>query len=277
MNVSLDFDDVQRRLGTMRVNWPQGGRQAFCQQSLAVFRNPAGNHRNFFSAVYDLQHTPCTKNPVCQFVDRGVWTFALLDFLCRDLCRAGIAPPGMGYWNSAGRSLCGRGVKCGSKMAMKRTPDGKMPGESHCSPREIQNYLGRISGPLLDRIDLHVEVPAVKFQEITSAAAGEPSARIRERVVAARERQQGRFAGKSKVTCNARMGSRELRAHCGLDAATMDLLKYAMNDMQLSARAYDRVLKVGRTIADLAGSERISGDHISEAIQYRTLDRQLWM
>jgi magnesium chelatase family protein len=160
--------------------------------------------------------------------------------------------------------------------AMNPTPDGKMPSESQSSPKQIQNYLGRISGPLLDRIDLHVEVPAVKFQEITSARAGESSAQIRERVVAARRRQQERFASRPRVTCNARMGSRELKAHCALDEHTMDLLKFAMNDMRLSARAYDRILKVGRTIADLAGSAAITSDHISEAIQFRSLDRQLW-
>jgi magnesium chelatase family protein len=160
--------------------------------------------------------------------------------------------------------------------AMNPTPDGKMPHESRCSPREIQSYLGRISGPLLDRIDLHVEVPAVKFQEITGARAGETSAQIRERVVAARKRQQARFVGRPRLTCNARMTTRELKAHCALDEATMELLKYAMNDLNLSARAYDRILKVARTMADLVGSEKMSAEHVSEAIQYRSLDRQLW-
>src|SRR6266576_532100 len=98
------------------------------------------------------------------------------------------------------------------KKATSRTPDGKMPGESRCSPREIQNYLNRISGSLLDRIDIHVEVPAVKFREITAERTGETSAQIRERVVAARRRQQERFAGKRSVTCNARMGTKELKA-----------------------------------------------------------------
>src|SRR5437870_12462121 len=160
--------------------------------------------------------------------------------------------------------------------AMNPTPDGKMPGESRCSPREIQNYLNRISGPLLDRIDIHVEVPAVKFREITAERTGETSAQIRERVVAARRRQQERFAGKRNVTCNARMGTRELKAFCALDEATLELLKMAMNELKLSARAYDRILKVARTIADLAGSDRLTSDHLSEAIQYRSLDRQLW-
>jgi magnesium chelatase family protein len=150
-----------------------------------------------------------------------------------------------------------------------------MPGESRCSPREIQNYLGRISGPLLDRIDIHVEVPAVKFREITSERTGEASAQIRERVVAARSRQQDRFHGR-KITCNARMGSREIKQHCALDESTMELLKMAMQELNLSARAYDRILKVARTIADLASAERIASEHVSEAIQYRSLDRQLW-
>jgi magnesium chelatase family protein len=160
--------------------------------------------------------------------------------------------------------------------AMNPTPDGKMPHESKSSPREIQNYLGRISGPLLDRIDLHIEVPTVKFRELSGAQPGESSAQIRERVIAARKLQHARFAGKPRVTCNARMGSRELKAFCELDDATRELLKQAMTEYNLSARAYDRIVKVARTIADLAGAEAISSDHVSEAIQYRSLDRQLW-
>lgn len=160
--------------------------------------------------------------------------------------------------------------------AMNPTPDGKMPHESKSSPREIQNYLGRVSGPLLDRIDLHVEVPQVKFREISGERTGETSAQIRDRVVIARQRQLKRFAHKPKITCNARLGPKELKEHCALDDATKDLLKNAMADLNFSARAYDRILKVARTIADLAASENISNEHISEAIQYRTLDRQLW-
>ena len=99
---------------------------------------------------------------------------------------------------------------------------------------------------------------------------------IRERVVAARQRQQARFRNKPKITCNARMGTRELKQFCELDETTMELLKNAMTDLNLSARAYDRILKVARTIADLAGTEEIRSDHVSEAIQYRSLDRQLW-
>ena len=160
--------------------------------------------------------------------------------------------------------------------AMNPTPDGKMPGESNCSPKQIQNYLGKISGPLLDRIDLHVEVPQVKFNEIMAERTGETSAAIRKRVIAAREIQQSRFSAKPRVTCNARMGSREIEARCRLNESTTDLLRYAMTDMNLSARAYDRILKVARTIADLAASETINAEHVSEAIQYRSLDRQIW-
>jgi len=160
--------------------------------------------------------------------------------------------------------------------AMNPTPDGRMPADSQCSPREIQAYLGRISGPLLDRIDLHVEVPAVRFDQMTGGQPGEPSAQIRSRVIVARERQQARFAGRPRVTCNARMGSREIKAHCALDPASLDLLKAAMGDMKFSARAYDRILKVARTIADLAGADHLNPDHVSEAIQCRSLDRRIW-
>ena len=160
--------------------------------------------------------------------------------------------------------------------AMNPSPDGKAPAESRCSPREIQNYLGRISGPLLDRIDLHVEVPPVKFGEIIDERPCETSAEVRERVLAARRIQQVRFKDKPKITCNARMGTREMKRHCSLNEHAMELLKFAMSDLNLSARGYDRILKVARTIADLAGADSISNDHISEAIQYRSLDRQFW-
>ena len=116
----------------------------------------------------------------------------------------------------------------------------------------------------------------MKFREMSAAQAGECSAQIRERVITARKLQHARFAGKPKVTCNARMGSRELKTFCELDEVTRDLLKNAMTEYNLSARAYDRILKVARTIADLAGAEAISSDHISETIQFRSLDRQLW-
>lgn len=159
--------------------------------------------------------------------------------------------------------------------AMNPTPDGKMPAESRSSPREIQNYLGRISGPLLDRIDLHVEVPAVKFTDMSRATPGESSAEVRSRVIAAREIQHLRFAGR-RVGCNARMGPRELKAFVGLDATTVTLLGHAVSDLHLSARAHDRILKVARTIADLAGRETVCQDDVFEAVQFRSLDRQLW-
>ena len=160
--------------------------------------------------------------------------------------------------------------------AMNPTPDGKMPGESRCSPREIQSYLNRISGPLLDRIDLHVEVPAVKFRDMTNERPAEGSAQIRARVIAARQRQQERFKSRPKLTCNARMGSKELKQYCEIDEQAKGMLQMAMNDLNFSARAYDRILKVARTIADLAASERIGPDHLGEAIQCRSLDRQIW-
>ncbi len=160
--------------------------------------------------------------------------------------------------------------------AMNPTPDGKMPRESKCSPRQIQAYLGRISGPLLDRIDLHVEVPPVKFHDMSADRPGEASAEVRARVIAARRKQQERFRRNPAVTCNARMESRDVRRHCQLEESTREYLKNAMQDLGLSARAYDRILKVSRTIADLAGSESLAADHVMEAVQLRSLDRQIW-
>jgi len=112
---------------------------------------------------------------------------------------------------------------------------------------------------------------------MTGGQPGESSVRIRERVIAARRLQQARFAGRPRVTCNARMGTKEIKACCGLDDTSLDLLKSAMGDMRFSARAYDRILKVARTIADLAGAERLAADHVSEAIQSRSLDRRIWL
>ncbi len=160
--------------------------------------------------------------------------------------------------------------------AMNPTPDGKMPTESASSPRDIQNYLGRISGPLLDRIDLHLELAPVKFRDLSAAAAGESSESIRDRVIAARTRQLARFWSSASVVCNAHMGPRELRACCALDAAAAGLLQAAMEELRLSARAHDRILKVARTIADLADAENLSADDVAEAVQYRSLDRQIW-
>jgi len=159
--------------------------------------------------------------------------------------------------------------------AMNPTPDGKMPADSRSSPRETQNYLGRISGPLLDRVDLHIEVPPVKFHEMSSETVGESSTAIRERVIAARKHQHDRFA-KTRIPCNACMGSRELKTHCTLADTNKELLRQAMDELNLSARAYDRILKVARTIADLDDADTIGTAHLSEAIQYRSLDRQIW-
>ena len=139
----------------------------------------------------------------------------------------------------------------------------------------MQRYLSKISGPLLDRIDLHVEVTPVPFARLHEQRSGESSAVIRERVKRAREIQTQRFA-MSKTHYNAQMSTSELKTHCTLDEASSSLLKAAMNRLQLSARAYDRILKVARTVADLDGSERIQVVHISEAIQYRSLDRENW-
>ena len=149
--------------------------------------------------------------------------------------------------------------------------------ECRCTPLQIRRYRNRISGPLLDRIDIHVEVPAVRYQDLAGAGQGETSAHIRERVVRARRRQQERFRGSARVHCNANMRSRDLRQHCALPAAAQEMLKMAITELNFSARAYDRILKVSRTIADLAGAEQIDTPHVSEAIQYRSLDRQYWL
>ncbi|MBN1561113.1 YifB family Mg chelatase-like AAA ATPase [candidate division KSB1 bacterium] len=145
--------------------------------------------------------------------------------------------------------------------------------ECSCSPLQVQRYLSRVSGPLLDRIDIHVEVPAVRYKELSSTITGEPSAAIRERVESARQVQLRRFADQKNLFCNARMDSKEIRTFCKLDDQGHELLKMAITKLGLSARAYDRILKVSRTIADLEGSEEIKAEFVSEAIQYRSLDR----
>ena len=147
--------------------------------------------------------------------------------------------------------------------------------ECRCSRQQIQNYISRISGPLLDRIDLQVEVPAVKYRDLASDFAGEPSASIRERVQRARHIQQERFT-QAQIYCNANMESRHLREFCKVEDAAQELLRVAITQLGLSARAYDRILKVARTIADLAKSTTIEAEHVSEAIQYRSLDRSFW-
>jgi magnesium chelatase family protein len=136
--------------------------------------------------------------------------------------------------------------------------------------------MSKISGPLLDRIDLHIEVPAVKYNDLASKVAGENSDQIRGRVIGARDIQHDRFRGRKGMFCNADMESKEIQEFCRLDQAGEELLKMAINKLGLSARAYDRILKVARTIADLGGSANVLPSHISEAIQYRSLDRNLW-
>jgi magnesium chelatase family protein len=145
-----------------------------------------------------------------------------------------------------------------------------------CAPGVVQKYLTRISGPLLDRIDLHVEVTPVPFSELSNQQSAEPSQNIRKRVIAARELQTKRFMGLPGIYNNAQMYTKELKTFCNLNEAGNTLLKNAMERLGLSARAYDRILKVGRTIADLDGCPEIMPNHIAEAIQYRSLDRDGW-
>jgi magnesium chelatase family protein len=147
--------------------------------------------------------------------------------------------------------------------------------ECKCSPMQIQRYLSKISGPLLDRIDIHIDVPAVKFVELSSEEPAEPSAAIRERVMRARSVQLQRFQGE-KIFSNAQMSPRLIRKYCAIDAKSKALLENALTRLGLSARAYDRILKVSRTLADLEDKEGIEPYHVSEAIQYRTLDRNFW-
>jgi magnesium chelatase family protein len=149
--------------------------------------------------------------------------------------------------------------------------------DCHCTPPMIQRYMSKISGPLLDRIDIHIDVPAVNYKELRSAAAPEGSVQIRERVLRARTLQLKRFAGPGeRIYCNAQMTPRQIRTHCELSADCERLLERAMTQQGLSARAHDRILKVARTIADLEAVPAIQPKHIAEAIQYRTLDRTFW-
>jgi len=135
--------------------------------------------------------------------------------------------------------------------------------------------MSRVSGPLLDRIDIHIEVPRVPYRELRDRREGEGSQRMRQQVTAARERQRRRFA-RSKIKSNARMTNRQINRHCQLDADCKTLLEQAMAQHAFSARSYTRILKVARTIADLAGEERVRLEHVSEAIQYRTAERHFW-
>ena len=149
--------------------------------------------------------------------------------------------------------------------------------DCHCSSTEIQRYMSRVSGPLLDRIDIHITVPSVKFKELSSETRGEKSEVIRNRVNAARRIQLERFKAEKNIFCNAHMEPCDIRKYCKIDEKSQSLLALAISKQGLSARAYDRILKVSRTIADIAGSPDIEMGHIAEAIHYRTLDRNLWM
>lgn len=145
-----------------------------------------------------------------------------------------------------------------------------------CGPAVVQKYLNKVSGPLLDRIDLHVEVVPVSYQELSGESSSEGSHEIRERVIATRLIQEKRFEGENGVHCNAQMSSKNIREFCKIDEAGSGLLKRAMDQLGLSARAYDRILKVARTIADIDRSKNIEANHLAEAIQYRSLDRSMW-
>jgi magnesium chelatase family protein len=164
--------------------------------------------------------------------------------------------------------------------AMNPTPTGGFGDAQRgkCTPLQVQKYLNKISGPLLDRIDIHIEVPALKHEELLKQHGGaESSTDIRARVLAARKIQQARFEkSKRKISCNAQMGPAELKKFCVLDEASREFLKMALDDLKLSARAYDRILKVARTIADLGGEEHVGEAAIAEAVQFRSLDRQIW-
>ncbi|MFB0938927.1 MAG: magnesium chelatase family protein [Candidatus Azotimanducaceae bacterium] len=164
--------------------------------------------------------------------------------------------------------------------SMNPSPSGYFsddPNAIASSPHEMQRYLSKISGPLLDRIDIHIEVQPVPFEKLTEERRGEPSHLIRKRVTEAREIQSERFKENEKVHYNAQMSVKQIRKYCDLNDESKSLLKNAMERLNLSARAYDRILKVSRTIADLETSENISPNHIAEAIQYRSLDREGWL
>jgi len=164
--------------------------------------------------------------------------------------------------------------------SMNPSPSGDWYDASNAdtvSPAQMQRYLGKISGPLLDRIDLHIEVNKVSYDELSSKAEGESSADIRKRVVEARDVQNRRFMGIENVFCNAQMNTKMVRKICKLNDAGSQMLKKAITSLGLSARAYDRILKVSRTIADIEHSEEIQPQHVAEAIQYRSLDREGWL
>jgi magnesium chelatase family protein len=149
--------------------------------------------------------------------------------------------------------------------------------ECRCTGTQIQNYRNKISGPLLDRIDIHIEVPPLRYHELSGVSSSESSSSIRERVIACREQQRERFSKTPHVNCNANMSTRDVEQYCRLDSGAADMLKMAMTELNFSARAYNRIIKVARTIADMATSNFIDAEHITEAIQYRSLDRNMWI
>jgi magnesium chelatase family protein len=144
-----------------------------------------------------------------------------------------------------------------------------------CKAQQIERYMAKISGPLLDRIDLHIEVPAVPFKELSASQSGTSSGAMREQVLSARAVQMKRFNG-AQTRDNAQMSSREIRQHCQLNDVGMNLLRTSLQETGLSARAHDKILRVARTIADLDGQAAILPEHVSEAVNYRMLDRQFW-
>ena len=161
-----------------------------------------------------------------------------------------------------------RGCQCGNFNDLKSS--------CRCSTTQIARYRAKISGPLLDRIDIHIEVPAARYQELSSNLPAESSAQIKERVNKARAIQRERFNGEG-ILSNALMSHKQVRKFCILGKEEGELLKMAMTELNFSARAYDKILKVSRTIADLAGNEDIKTEHLSEAIQYRSLDRDFFV
>ncbi len=175
-----------------------------------------------------------------------------LTFPARFMLAAAMNPCPCGYFNDRTRDCC-------------------------CTPPMIQHYVAKISGPLLDRIDIHIDVPAVNYKELRGGAAHEGSEQIRARVMHAREVQLARFsASQPRIYCNAQMLPNQIRTYCELSPDCERLLERAINQQGLSARAHDRILKVARTIADLEGVPQLDSKHIAEAIQYRTLDRTYW-
>ena len=197
--------------------------------------------------VLEVMRQPLEDGTVC--IARAAMS---LTFPARFMLAAAMNPCPCGYFNDRSR-------------------------ECHCTPPLIQRYISKISGPLLDRIDIHIDVPAVNYKELRAGSGPEGSAQIRERVIKARERQLDRFAAAGeKIYCNAQMAPKQIRAYCDLTTDCERLLERAMQQQGLSARAHDRILKVARTVADLEGAPNIEPKHIAEAIQYRTLDRNFW-